>query len=80
LDPYGVYPNLPGECQQIGRVEFARSSESDIWVCFYDLLTDETREQLWKMHETAPSPPLELSDRFAVDINPMLDPLIAGLL
>src|SRR5260370_15232926 len=37
LDPYGVYPELPEEYQQVGRAYFARSPESDIWVCFYDL-------------------------------------------
>ena len=30
LDPYGVYSDLPEECQQIGREYFARSSQSDI--------------------------------------------------
>jgi hypothetical protein len=34
LDPYGVYPNLPEECSEVGRVYFARSPESDIWVEF----------------------------------------------
>jgi hypothetical protein len=32
LDPYGVYPELPEECQQVGREYFARSPGSDIWV------------------------------------------------
>lgn len=32
LDPYGVYPELPEDCRQVGREYFARSPESDIWV------------------------------------------------
>ena len=28
LDPYGVYPDLPEECQQVGREYFARSPEA----------------------------------------------------
>jgi len=36
-DPYGIKPDLPEECQQIGRVYFARSPGSDMWVCFGDL-------------------------------------------
>ena len=51
LDPYGVYPDLPPECQQVGREYFARSPDSDIWVSFDDL-PDETRETLWKMHKS----------------------------
>jgi hypothetical protein len=37
LDPYGVKPDLPDECDCVGRVYFARSPGSDIWVCFDDL-------------------------------------------
>jgi len=47
LDPYGVYPDLPRECQQVGRVYFAQSPGSDIRVSFYDL-PDETRRRLWE--------------------------------
>jgi hypothetical protein len=47
VDPYGVDPELPGECQQVGRVYFARSPGTDIWVCFYDL-PKATRDALWK--------------------------------
>jgi hypothetical protein len=46
LDPYRVYQLLPEE-ECVGRVDFARSPGSDIWVCFYDL-PDGTREKLWK--------------------------------
>ena len=50
LDPYGVYPDDPPECQQIGRAYFARSPGGDMWVSFYDL-SDEAREKLWKRME-----------------------------
>ncbi len=46
LDPYGIDPELPEECQQIGRNYFARWPGSDIWVCFCDL-PKATREALW---------------------------------
>jgi hypothetical protein len=36
-DPYGVFPELSEEWDCVGRVYFARSPESDIWVCFHDL-------------------------------------------
>lgn len=49
-DPYGINPNLSGEYQQVGRVYFARSPGSDIWVCFRDL-PEATREALWETLE-----------------------------
>jgi len=49
LDPYGIDPELPEELQQLGRVYFARSPGSDIWVCFYDL-PSATSDALWKKH------------------------------
>jgi hypothetical protein len=51
LDSYGVDPNLPEECRQIGREYFARSPGSDIWVHFHDL-PEETRDALWERHES----------------------------
>ena len=39
LDPYGLDPDLPDECCQVGRIYFARRPGSEIWVCFYDLPT-----------------------------------------
>jgi len=47
LDPYGVYPELPEECQQVGRAYFARSPGSDVWVEFGDL-PKATRDALWE--------------------------------
>jgi hypothetical protein len=51
LDPYGVYPDLPEECQCIGREYFARLPGSDIWVHFGDL-PDEIHDALWQRHES----------------------------
>ncbi len=51
LDPYGIYPDLPEECQQVGREYFARSPGSDIWVHFRDL-PDETRNAVWERHKS----------------------------
>jgi hypothetical protein len=50
LDPYGIFPELPEECQVVGREYFARSPGSDIWVNFRDL-PDATREALWEKHK-----------------------------
>ncbi len=51
LDPYGVEPDLPAEMRQVGRVFFARSPDSDIWVWFGDL-PYETKERLLEMHSS----------------------------
>jgi hypothetical protein len=48
FDPYGVYPDLPEELQQVSRQYFARSPGSDFWVCFNDLPVD-IAVTLWKM-------------------------------
>ena len=37
LDPYGVYPDLPEECDCVGRAYFARRPGSKIGVEFGDL-------------------------------------------
>ncbi len=47
MDPYGVDPDLPEEYDCVGRVYFARSPGSDVWVCFYDL-PEATVERLWE--------------------------------
>jgi hypothetical protein len=49
LDPYGIYPQLPPECQQVGREYFARAPGSDMWVLFDDL-PDATADALWAKH------------------------------
>jgi hypothetical protein len=51
LDPYGVEPDMPEECWQVGREYFARSPGSEIWVWFGDL-PDKTREKLWSKHKS----------------------------
>jgi hypothetical protein len=61
MDPYGVYPDLPEECQQVGRQYFARSPGSDIWVHFMDL-PDETRHALWEKHKSQLAFPAGLED------------------
>jgi hypothetical protein len=49
FDPYGLnLPDLPEE-YNVGRVYFARSRGSDIWVWFGDL-PEATREALWQRH------------------------------
>ena len=50
LDPYGVYPELPEELQQVGREYFARSPGSDVWVEFGDLARGN-QKRLWKKHK-----------------------------
>jgi hypothetical protein len=45
LDPYGLDPDLPEECQCVGREYFARSPGSDVWVHFGDL-PEATRDAL----------------------------------
>ena len=50
MDPYGVVPDLPEECYQVGREYFARSPGSDIWVWFGDL-PSATQNALWKKHK-----------------------------
>jgi hypothetical protein len=50
LDPYGIYPDLPEECWQVGREYFARTPGSDIWVEFGGLPAP-TRDALRQRHE-----------------------------
>jgi hypothetical protein len=49
-DPYGIDPDLPEDHRSVGRVFFARSPGSDIWVCFYDL-PEAVRHALWERHK-----------------------------
>ena len=62
LAPYGIDPDLPEECRQVGRAYYARSPGSDIWVCFYDL-PKEVLEKLWEMHRSKLAFPAGLFDR-----------------
>jgi hypothetical protein len=50
LDPYGIEPDLPEDCQQIQRQYFACSPGSDIRVSFYDL-PKASRTALWEKHK-----------------------------
>jgi hypothetical protein len=47
-DPYGIFPAPPEEGVCIGRVYFARSPDSDIWVEFGDL-PEKTRQEIERM-------------------------------
>jgi hypothetical protein len=49
FDPYEIEPDLPEELQVAGRVYFARSPGSDIWVEFGDI-PETTRDALWEKH------------------------------
>jgi len=60
LDPYGVDPDLPDELSCAGRVYFARSPESDIWVSFHDL-PEEISSALWEKHSRKLAFPAGLS-------------------
>jgi hypothetical protein len=51
LDPYGDDPDLPEECQQVGRDYFASSPGSDVWINFGDL-PEATRTKLWQKHRS----------------------------
>ncbi len=51
LDPYGIWPDIPEECDCVGRSYFARSPGMDVWVEFGDL-PDATRDALWQKHES----------------------------
>lgn len=48
-DEYDLGIDLPEELRVVGRIHFARSPGSEIWVEFYDL-PETTRETLWEMH------------------------------
>jgi hypothetical protein len=60
LDPYGVYPELPDEFQQVGREYYARAPGSEVWVNFGDL-PEETRGRLWVRHSRKLAFPAGLS-------------------
>jgi hypothetical protein len=60
-DPYGVCPDLPPECECVGRNYFARASGSDVWVWFGDL-PNEVEKRLWKLHKSKLAFPAGLFD------------------
>src|SRR5438093_9911958 len=47
LDPYGDYPDLPDEYDQVGSEYIARYSGSDVCIYFGDL-PEATRTKLWE--------------------------------
>jgi hypothetical protein len=49
-DPYGVKPNLPPECTQVGRNYFARNPNEEIWVSFHDL-SESALKVIWERME-----------------------------
>jgi hypothetical protein len=46
VDPYGLSPDVPAECDCVGRCYFARAAGSRVWIEFGDL-PKATREALW---------------------------------
>jgi hypothetical protein len=66
LDPYGVYSDLPEDCQQVGREYFARSPESDMWVHFGDL-PEKTRDELRRRHKSKLAFPAGLEELLTVE-------------
>ena len=50
LDPYGDWPDIPEECQCLGRNYFARSPGMSVWIEFGDL-PEATRDALWEKHK-----------------------------
>ena len=72
LDPYGVHPDLPEDCRQVGREYFARSPGSDVWVSFDDLPEKVLRE-LWERHTSKLAFPAGLEELW-----PLLERRLAG--
>ena len=61
LDPYGDYPSIPAECDQIGREYFAREPDTDVWINFSDL-PQATRDALWAKYGSKLTFPAGLLD------------------
>jgi hypothetical protein len=51
VDPYRIWPEIPEECDCVGRSYFARSPGMDVWVEFGDL-PDATRAALWEKYKS----------------------------
>jgi hypothetical protein len=66
LDPYGDYPDLPEEYQQVGREYFARSPGGDVWIDFGDL-PKATRDALWEKYRSKLAFPAGLEQIYADD-------------
>jgi hypothetical protein len=50
VDPYGLWPEIPEECDCVGRSYFVRSPGMGVWIEFGDL-PDATRGALWEKHK-----------------------------
>jgi hypothetical protein len=51
LDPYGIWPDIPEECDCVGRSYLARSPGMNVWIEFGDL-PGATRDALRAKHES----------------------------
>jgi hypothetical protein len=63
FDPYEIGLDLPEEMRVAGRIYFARSPGSDIWVEFGDL-PEAIREALWHKHRQVLAFPAGLPSEF----------------
>jgi hypothetical protein len=61
VDPYGIWPEIPEECDCIGRSYFARSPGMGVWIEFSDL-PEATRDALWQKHKGQLAFPAGLMD------------------
>jgi hypothetical protein len=64
-DPYGVCPDIPQECDCVGRTYFARSPGTDVWIWFGDL-PDATHKALWEKHQSKLAFPAGLEVNFFI--------------
>jgi hypothetical protein len=55
FDPYDIYPDLPDECDCIGRNYYARAPLSEVWVSFHDLPKSVVKE-LWRRRNDPDGP------------------------
>jgi hypothetical protein len=65
VNPYGVWPDIPEECDCIRRAYFARSPGMNVWIEFGDL-PDSTRKTLWAKHQDRLAFPAGLEPVFFV--------------
>jgi hypothetical protein len=51
VDPYGLYPDVPAECDCMGRCYFARAPGSRVWIEFADLPAAIRRALLMRVRD-----------------------------